>query len=137
MDNMDNNELTTVFTLENRAMGEIVNIPMAKPENIRGGVWNGRTVLQIIQPGLEPLVDLIRVEEGATEGPYLRFLGSVATRETFEDDLENIIVGRIVGGYHLVLADPNDSSRTYLLPGRVDTEQAVSVRKSKAKPRRD
>ncbi len=130
------NGLTQVFVLEHRMQGEEIRIPMERSETSQLRAIR-LTILKIIEPGLEPLVGCLRTEEGATKGPYLRFLGSVATRETFEDDPENVVIGQIVGGYHLVLADANNSSRTYLLPGRVDTEQTVSVRKSKVKSKRD
>jgi hypothetical protein len=138
---MDRGKLSTVFTLEHCDQNQVISIPMEVngygKRSLNGTRIPPQTVLEIISPGLEPIVDCVRTEEGLAFGPIMRLLGSVASQEALEENSGNIILGQVVSGYRLVMANPNDPSNTYLIPGRVEAslENPVTVRTKRRRGR--
>ena len=82
------------------------------------------TVLTVIEPGEEPLVDCLQTAEGRVTGPYLWLLGSVSTKQALrESNGESIEIGRIIPGHRLVVGSTVDRHSRYVLPGIVNKEE--------------
>lgn len=123
---MSDERLPLMFNIAHCATGQEITVPML-PRDPSSTV-RARTVFEILEGGIEPVVDCTQTEQGAVEGPALRFLGSVASQLELHDDPErSVITGKIVAGYRLVVADTRNSDRRYIIPGRVHQERPVTA----------
>lgn len=120
----------TIFAVENVYSGESLSIPMAP---ISPAITeHGYTIFEIRGQGPEPWVDCKRTAEGPTEGPIVRFLGSIAAGQGRDFDPGSVLSGVIVLGHKLVV---DHKGKKFVLPGLVHEQKTVSVFK-KAKRKR-
>ncbi len=122
------------FNIERITDGHIITVPMASRTS-PGGDFSYVTELEIIVKGIEPIVKILATEEGETEGPSMRFLGSIATQELLEEKPEQVVTGHIIGTYRLVVENRDEPKGRTTLSGTVGNEAEPRItRRSRRRP---
>lgn len=116
------------FSIESLPANTTVEIPMQDNSG-----KTGTTILAVSQAEIaQPLVDCKRTIEGITDGPLMKFLGSVPTKEALEMDPNSVAEGMVIGGQRLVLQD-RSTGRPIVIAGMVDRTQPASFKSGKGK----
>jgi hypothetical protein len=111
-----------IFNIENCQQYAKISVPMQPHDEL----MHRTTEFTIIMPGIEPIIEINSTEEGRVEGPDVLFLGSIASREALKFDPDSLVRGKIIGGYIMIIADPETRKLTSIV-GTVDRKKSVQL----------
>lgn len=88
----------------------------------------GPIIFTVHEKSEQPMVDLLETPEGRTNGPLLKFLGTVASTDALHDD--GLRSGEVVKTYKVVLGT---DTAPYPINGKIETVKTKASRARKLK----